>query len=387
MKIAMVFDGIGFGGITSVGIAYIRILLKLGYHVDIYNLSKSTEKEVDIPTECNIYRKSLNSCLCPEKYCGGVKRYWWGRFAYPVIYLILSLYICFKRIFEHNKEKYDIVIAFSGHWNDLTYVVKNFINAKYKIGWLHGALYQYLLTNDGYLNLYRDLKNLVVIVDKVQEETLIYNSFVKLNIFKIPNPTFILERKINYDKVNKLKEKYGDFWIMAALLMQPKDHLTLFKALNLLREKYEYKPKLLLLGDGPNRKYIEDLIEKFNLQEQVVLCGNVNDIENYYTACYALVHSSKLEGFGMVVLEALLFSKPVVVTNCGFGIEEILSGIKSKLICEVGDYECMAKYMFKLSNDKKFYNEFKRETFLYMNKFMPENIEKKLVHFFNNLRM
>ena len=39
MKIAFVFDGLGFGGIERVGIDYIKLCLQMGHEVDVYNLS------------------------------------------------------------------------------------------------------------------------------------------------------------------------------------------------------------------------------------------------------------------------------------------------------------------------------------------------------------
>ena len=50
MKVAMVFDGIGFGGIERVGINYVRLFKDLGHEVDIYNLKpekNEMEKELD----------------------------------------------------------------------------------------------------------------------------------------------------------------------------------------------------------------------------------------------------------------------------------------------------------------------------------------------------
>lgn len=316
---------------------------------------------------------------------GGVKRYWWGRFAYPVIYLILSIYINLRKRFEWNSQKYDIVIAFSGHWNDLTFVSENFLNSKYKIAWLHGALYQYLLMNDGYLNLYKKIKNLVVLIDEIQEEALIYNRFVNLNIKKIYNPTFIHERMLDNDKIKDLRDKYGKFWIMVALLMQPKDHVTLLRALKVLEGKYKYKPKILLLGDGPNRHDIENYIKDMDLLEQVILCGNVSDVENYYAACYGLVHSSKFEGFGMVILEALLFRKPVIVTKCGFGINEMLKKMSFKSICNVGDYNKMAELMYKLYIDKNLYNLCSQEAADCVTPFLPNSIKNELDDYFKEL--
>lgn len=378
MKIAIVFDGIGYGGVTTVGLEYIKIFLKLGWDVDVYNLTDSIAGEKDIPKECKIYHDRLRWYFCPEKYSGGVKRYWWGRFAYPVLYIILTVFIFIKKMLKFKKKNYDIAIAFSGHWTDLTYVSKGFINAKYKIAWLHGALYQYLLMSDGYLALYRSIKNLVVLITKIQEEALVYNKFAKLNIKQLYNPTTILERTVNCEKVKDLKNKYGDFWIMVALLMQPKDHITVLQAVKILKDKYNYPNKLLLLGNGPNENIIKQEIKKMGLEEQVILLGAVDDVENYYASCFALVHASLFEGLATILVEALAFNKPIVCTDCGAGVREVLMDGEYGILCKIQDPEDMARCMKMLMDDKELYKDFSRKAAFRAKDFEPKIISTQV---------
>jgi hypothetical protein len=96
MKIAMVFDGLGFGGIERVGIDYSKLLQELGYSVDIYNLVPNlSDMEVEFPTDCKIIHHKLSNLISPETYSYGVKRWWWGKYAYPVAYIALSILLCF----------------------------------------------------------------------------------------------------------------------------------------------------------------------------------------------------------------------------------------------------------------------------------------------------
>lgn len=55
MKIAMIFDGLGWGGTERVGIDYVRIMKEFGCDVDVYNLIPSLNAmESNIPTDVNI---------------------------------------------------------------------------------------------------------------------------------------------------------------------------------------------------------------------------------------------------------------------------------------------------------------------------------------------
>ena len=164
MKIGIIFDGLKIGGIERIGINYIKLLLEIGHEVDVFNLNSSfCEMEQEIPLQCKIFHWKFPRILSPELYSKLVKKSVGFKVIYPLIYIGVSIVnLFYKGIFrmkETFRKQYDVVIAFSGHYNDLTFVSSNFLRCKKKMCWLHGALYGYALISDGYLNLYNKIKN------------------------------------------------------------------------------------------------------------------------------------------------------------------------------------------------------------------------------------
>lgn len=81
--------------------------------------------------------------------------------------------------------------------------------------------------------------------------------------------------------------------------------------------------KLYIAGDGELRSVIEELIEKHQLKEKVILLGRRDDIPALMCASDYFVLSSAYEGFGLVVAEAMCSNTFVIATDCG-GVKEVL---------------------------------------------------------------
>ena len=163
MKIAMVFDGLGVGGIERVGIDYMKLLSEDGHDVTVYNLVPSANAmESEIEDSITIRHNSFPRKVCPEMYVSLVKRYSWGKYVYIPIDIATNIVLAFSKLIKKNrKETYDFAIAFSGHYNDLKFVASDFIKAKHKICWLHGSILDYALLSSGFLMLYKKIGNLV----------------------------------------------------------------------------------------------------------------------------------------------------------------------------------------------------------------------------------
>lgn len=356
MKIAMVFDGIGFGGIERVGLDYIKLLSERGHDVTVYNLIPSAnDLEKEIESSVKIKHCKLARKMCPDFYTSLVKRWKYGKYVYMPVYMGLSVLNFFYRLLKgEKKEKYDVAIAFSGHFNDLTFVDKNYVKAKKKVCWLHGGLLDYALISDGYLLLYNRIKNLVTLSSFYQDGVLSVNRFLKdLNIRKIYNPTYVGERKVDSSYVAELKEKYGDFILMVGRITKEKDHRTVIRAAKVLKEKYHVHNKIVFVGDGAERDAVQQYANEMGMKEQIVFEGSRYDVQNYYAAARILVHSSPAEGLPTVLLEAMSFGVPIVATNSLPGVAEILEGSKDGMVCEVGDENVMAEHIHKLLNDEE----------------------------------
>ena len=104
---------------------------------------------------------------------------------------------------------------------------------------------------------------------------------------------------------------------------------------------------LWILGEGPERKQLEQFIEKNGLQDSVHLYGFQSNPYPFMVAADAVVCSSYYEGFSTMVTEALILGKPVVTTPCS-GMDELLGDNEFGLITEdstEGIYQGMKKLL------------------------------------------
>jgi glycosyltransferase involved in cell wall biosynthesis len=91
--------------------------------------------------------------------------------------------------------------------------------------------------------------------------------------------------------------------------------------------------KLVIVGEGPTKKNVLRLVDSFKLNDSVILAGKVNDEELpiYYAASDLIVLPSLMEGFGIVLLEAMASGKPCITTKVG-GTEDVVVNNKTGLI-------------------------------------------------------
>ncbi len=388
MKIAMVFDGLQIGGIERVGADYARILTSAGHDVTIINLRPHlTDLEKEFPSSCHMVHFNYSRKLTPEQYNKAIRMWNWGKYAYPMMATALfPLNIALKmisRIKENNH--YDLAIAFSGHFNDLTFVADDFVKAKHKLCWLHGALYSYLLQSDGFLNLYRKIKNLVVLVESGQHEVFEYNKFLHLNIHQLYNPSFIAEKRVNNNEVRRLQEKYGKYIVMVSRMEAPhKNPYTLIDAFALVLKKHE-DLNLVFVGDGPDRTKAMEYAKKKGeeISAHIFFEGAKTNVQDYYSSAFMMVQSSEFEGLPTTIIEALYFHLPIVATDCPTGPREILGNNDFGLLCKVHNATDMAKQINLLIENDKLYNHYKQESSKRTQAFMPETIKSRLLYILN----
>jgi glycosyltransferase involved in cell wall biosynthesis len=101
------------------------------------------------------------------------------------------------------------------------------------------------------------------------------------------------------------------------------------------------RARFAIAGDGPRRFALEKLIADLGLQGCFRLCGFRSDVTSFIAALDLFVSSSRWEGLPLVLLEALLQGKPVVVTDVG-GNREVVRPGRTGLIVPSEDPEALA---------------------------------------------
>lgn len=122
-----------------------------------------------------------------------------------------------------------------------------------------------------------------------------------------------------------------------------KDYSTLISSFAELSRRLD--AKLLILGEGEERVAIAHQVKQLGLQGRVLMPGFTADPRPYYQRADIFVLSSRGEGFGNVIVEALEQGTPVVSTDCPSGPREILADGKYGTLVPVGDIEALASAM------------------------------------------
>jgi len=150
--------------------------------------------------------------------------------------------------------------------------------------------------------------------------------------------------------------------VSVARLSIQKDYPTLIKAVGLLNNKYN-NYELRIASDGPEKQNLKDLVKKLGLVKRIKFLGWVKSVDTLLNKSDIFVLSSKAEGFGYVLLEAMSHGLPVVSTDSPHGPSEVLENGKYGLLVPVGDEIKLCKAISILMSNKLKYEYFSKLSF------------------------
>jgi glycosyltransferase involved in cell wall biosynthesis len=145
-------------------------------------------------------------------------------------------------------------------------------------------------------------------------------------------PVIESEKRQSREKF-KIKNSHFVFGY-AAHFIEVKDHFTLLKAYKTMKDDYP-EISLIFCGGAHDREYhkrVMDFINQNNLSSDVKLLGTISDMRKFYSACDCLVFPSKFENLSLVILEALSSGLPIIATNRGGNIDQVIDGENGFLI-------------------------------------------------------
>jgi glycosyltransferase involved in cell wall biosynthesis len=129
--------------------------------------------------------------------------------------------------------------------------------------------------------------------------------------------------------------------VAAGRLVDQKDFATLITAFAMVACKRDVR--LVLLGEGPLRSSLAELAQSLGVAERIDMLGFRANPLPYMREAALVVLSSRFEGFGMVLAEALACGTPVVSTDCPHGPAEILDHGRYGRLTPVGDPPALAQ--------------------------------------------
>jgi len=129
----------------------------------------------------------------------------------------------------------------------------------------------------------------------------------------------------------------------------------LLKAFKNVRSRID--SSLIVVGQG-NRRKMEDLQNELGICKDVIYTGFVSDFElrRLYNLCDVYVCPSRLEGFGLTLLDAMNAGKPIVASNVG-AIPEIIKDGDNGLLFSRGDYRTLSEKIIEVLTNNKIKND------------------------------
>ena len=370
MKILVLHGHLSMGGEERVLLNVLRNLIELGYNVDLlitWNHGENNLFENEIP-------KKVNYEFLFDNYNGKSK-------IIKEIYRLRTKTIYLKKVEKIIEEKkYDVIIDYSS--NLLKY--KNFDIKVPIFAWIHFSLtFGEKLSGEKvekYKKQYKKYDKILTICDTMRDEFVEILGMDKTKVELVYNPINleIIRKKaenVNPEYGNYLKE---DYFLQVSRLTQQKQPEHLVDIYYKLKQR-GIKEKLYFIGNGEKVKLIKQKIKEYNLEDDIILLGQIENPYPFFKNAKLFLHTAKYEGLPTVLLESLAFGTPVVAYDCPTGPKDIL-GKNSEYgeLIPLNDKDTFVKRVYELIDNNEKYENYKKMSLIRANDFSMETNKLKL---------
>lgn len=222
------------------------------------------------------------------------------------------------------ESKFDVAVDFRGETG--CYFMLDQIRAKKKIAWYHGDYKNYPRDRKADFYYWKRLDQLVVVDEKTKESLADVFPVLSEKIKVIHN--LILKEYLTALAGDGSRNKNTDsfYLLQVGRLSQEKGFLLAVEVCRILFER-GYQLEWHVVGEGPQRKELEEKIRKDGLEHVFILEGQADNPYPYYKAADAYVHTAYMEGKPITIDEAKLFCLPIVSTAFPTVKNQIADGV------------------------------------------------------------
>jgi glycosyltransferase involved in cell wall biosynthesis len=209
--------------------------------------------------------------------------------------------------------------------------------------------------------------------------------FDETKFFVVKNALTIFPRK-SFPPVENFSENKPFRLIFVSRLIPTKGLLETIRAVSILREK-GFAVVLEVLGDGETRAVAEDLAKSLRIAEFVNFHGHVGEetVQEFYRAGGVLVFPTfHIEGFPMVIFNALQFGLPIVTTRIRAAADYLKEG-ENALFCEAKNAESVAEKIAEIIQNKDLREKIKENNRTLAEEFTAEKIAPEYLEIYRKL--
>lgn len=302
-----------------------------------------------------------------------------------IAWLVDTFSICSEILYFRFNPRYRnyLFINFSDTLSSL--LVTYLGSRKKRISWIH--LNPRVIAKSPLFSLYRYLyarMDCIVCICHSQKRILleVMPELEKKHIEVVYNP--ILACQIESQKTMLLDNSVNYRYILmtARFDNRSKDFLTLISAYTRLLEEHDIQEHLVLVGDGADWQETMDLVENIGLEHRIHLVGQDDNPYRWMSRAECFVLSSKSEGLGVVIVEAMQSGTPVISSDCVTGPREVLKDGECGILFPVGDIMALKTAMWTLIQNKTLRQHFIEKGYLRAKDFHSEVIVEQCSRLF-----
>ena len=377
MKVLVLHGHLSMGGEERVLLNVLKNLVELNYDVDLlitWNHGENNLFENEIP-------EKVNYKFLFDNYNGKNK-------LIKEIYRIRAKTTYLKKVEKIIKEnKYDVIIDYSS--NLLKY--NNFDIKVPVFAWIHFSLtFGEKLSADKiekYKKQYKKYDKILAICDTMRDEFVEILGMDKNKVELVYNPIDLEAIRKKAENIDKNHENYlkQDYFLQVSRLTEQKQPEHLVDIYYKLKQQ-GIKEKLYFIGNGEKIELIKQKIREYNLENDVVLLGQIENPYPFFKNAKLFVHTAKYEGLPTVLLESLALGTPVVAYNCPTGPKDIL-GKNSEYgeLIPLNDKDTFVEKVYELMNKNEKYENYRKLSLVRANDFSMESNKAKLKELIENI--
>lgn len=357
-KVLFLCSNMGVGGFQKSLISLLRCFDYNKYDVDLLLLNPTGVFMELIPKDVNL----LSTTIEPEYFFSGTKAILFMLKRKKYYQAFIRLISCILWIFDKGlgasfminavpaiSKKYDVCIDYNGQ-HLLYYMVKKIYACK-KISYFHSDYKKWPYYKRADRKYYKNVSAIVTVSDKCVESM--------KEIFPEYSNKIVCIENINSKKTvnvfpknsNTYKDKFNGIRIVTVgRICKDKGLDYIYDALIRLLEK-NYKVRWYLVGPVTDEKFYKECEDKYGKCDELIFLGPTDNPYDYMRNADIVAQPSKFEGKSVVIEEAKILRKPILVTNFSTAEDQIIDG-ETGLIVKMNG-EAVYEGIKRLIDDKQ----------------------------------
>ena len=365
-NVLIIIHSLESGGAQKSLISFLKCLDKLDkykeYNIDLIIGNKGGFLRKEVPNNVNLIRNDLFCWISnPLKKLNLISDFSLKGFLAKINLIVYRKFNKEKNINSYfwkiwnkyipkNSKKYDIAIAYMDGW--CSHYVMDKVDSKKKILWVHNEYQKLGYDKDFDYKYYKNCDKIITISQKCVDSFLLTFPEFKNKIHILENISLKDEiQRLSFEKndIEFLQSKSQIKLLSIGRLSSQKGFDIAVESAKILKEK-NLDFLWLIIGKGEDEILLKNKIKEYGLENNFMLIGERKNPYSYIKDCDIFLQTSRYEGKSIVLDEAKILEKPIIVTNYKT-VRDSIEDKKTGMIVELNPLK-IAQTIENLINNK-----------------------------------